>query len=197
MGILGICKRLSLHTPSPKCPCYSACCCKDLHLHFTATFCYAFYHVLHGRTQQVVSIIPQFELVMHATSAGHSLGGAVATLAAYDIQKSLQRNPTDNVEVICYNFAAPRTGNHAFAQDYNAVVPDTWSVINDQVSSCSVKPYTFKWGLSTECRLSSQSPCFCSLCAQLLAARLIEPHLLFPSFFSCNVSSSQNVMLVV
>ena len=58
----------------------------------------------------------------------------MATLAAYDIQTSL--HTTGSIQVICYTFAAPRTGNHAFARDYNAVVPDTWSVINDQVS-CS------------------------------------------------------------
>jgi len=66
---------------------------------------------------------------------GHSLGGALATLAAYDIRKQLQASGKQDVEVMCYSFGAPRTGNHAFAADYNRVVPDTWSIINDQVSS--------------------------------------------------------------
>jgi len=66
---------------------------------------------------------------------GHSLGGALATLAAYDIRKQLQASGKQDVEVTCYSFGAPRTGNHAFATDYNRVVPDTWSIINDQVSS--------------------------------------------------------------
>ncbi len=65
--------------------------------------------------------------------SGHSLGGALATLAAYDIQKQLQEAGRQSVEVVCYSFGAPRTGNHAFARDYNHVVPDTWSIINDQV----------------------------------------------------------------
>ena len=65
---------------------------------------------------------------------GHSLGGALATLAAYDIRKQLQASSKQDVEVMCYSFGAPRTGNHAFATDYNRVVPDTWSIINDQVS---------------------------------------------------------------
>ncbi|KAA6428561.1 MAG: hypothetical protein FRX49_01437 [Trebouxia sp. A1-2] len=64
--------------------------------------------------------------------AGHSLGGALATLAAYDICKQLQGSSQQDVEVRCYIFGAPRTGNHAFAADYNRVVPDTWSIINDQ-----------------------------------------------------------------
>ena len=67
-------------------------------------------------------------------AAGHSLGGALATLAAFDIRRHLMDNMQSNAEVVCYTFAAPRTGNHAFAREYNAMVPDTWSVINDQVS---------------------------------------------------------------
>ncbi|KAA6429424.1 MAG: hypothetical protein FRX49_00818 [Trebouxia sp. A1-2] len=63
---------------------------------------------------------------------GHSLGGALATLAAFDIRRHLMDNMQSNAEVVCYTFAAPRTGNHAFAREYNAMMPDTWSVINDQ-----------------------------------------------------------------
>ena len=70
---------------------------------------------------------------MHVHTAGHSLGGALATLAAYDIKKQLQNNKQSSTNVVCYTFAAPRTGNHAFAREYNTMVPDTWSVINDQV----------------------------------------------------------------
>lgn len=67
--------------------------------------------------------------------AGHSLGGALATLAAYDIRQQLQDAGQGSVEVVCYSFGAPRTGNHAFAHDYNRKVPDTWSIINDQVGT--------------------------------------------------------------
>ncbi|KAL0050037.1 hypothetical protein WJX82_003243 [Trebouxia sp. C0006] len=63
---------------------------------------------------------------------GHSLGGALATLAAFDIRRHLLDNMQSDAEVVCYTFAAPRTGNHAFAREYNAMVPDSWSVINDQ-----------------------------------------------------------------
>jgi len=67
-------------------------------------------------------------------AAGHSLGGALATLAAFDIRRHLLETMQSNAQVVCYTFAAPRTGNHAFAREYNTMVPDTWSVINDQVS---------------------------------------------------------------
>ena len=62
------------------------------------------------------------------------MGGALATLAAYDIRQALvTQGQQQQVEVVCYSFGAPRTGNHAFARDYNHMVPDTWSIINDQV----------------------------------------------------------------
>ena len=59
----------------------------------------------------------------------------MATLAAYDIRQQLQEAGQGSVEVVCYSFGAPRTGNHAFAHDYNRKVPDTWSIINDQVGT--------------------------------------------------------------
>ncbi len=43
--------------------------------------------------------------------SGHSLGGALATLAACEIAKACPA-----VDVACYTFGAPRTGNHAFAR---------------------------------------------------------------------------------
>ena len=70
------------------------------------------------------------------------MGGALATLAAYDIRKQLQACGKGEVEVICYSFGAPRTGNHAFARDYNQVVPDTWSIINDQ-AGCETRSAAF------------------------------------------------------
>ena len=76
------------------------------------------------------------------SGAGHSLGGALATLAAYDVRKRLQAGGRPQVEVLCYTFGAPRTGNHAFATDYNHVVPDTWSIINDQASLAAAAPAT-------------------------------------------------------
>lgn len=71
--------------------------------------------------------------------AGHSLGGALAKLAAYDIRKQLLARKLKSIEVVCYTFGAPRTGNHNFARDYNGMVPDTWSIINDQVTSFGVE----------------------------------------------------------
>ncbi|KAK9866093.1 hypothetical protein WJX84_001319 [Apatococcus fuscideae] len=66
---------------------------------------------------------------------GHSLGGALATLAAFDLVRGCRALNSDAgpaTEPICYTFGAPRLGNHAFAKMYNTTVPNTWHVINDQ-----------------------------------------------------------------
>ena len=57
---------------------------------------------------------------------GHSLGGAIATLCAVD----LQYNFGTNVSVEAYSFGSPRVGNSAFVDSYNRRVPDTWRVVN-------------------------------------------------------------------
>ncbi len=76
--------------------------------------------------------------------AGHSLGGAMANLAAYDLAQEIKAQGL-MAHLACYTFGAPRTGNHAFARDYREAVPDTWGLINDQVSrtsSCSSRTYS-------------------------------------------------------
>jgi triacylglycerol lipase len=57
---------------------------------------------------------------------GHSLGGALATLCAVD----LQYNFGDRIAIENYTFGAPRVGNPAFVESYNRRVPDTWRVVN-------------------------------------------------------------------
>ena len=93
--------------------------------------------------------------------AGHSLGGALATLAAYDV-RAVGKKYGKDCKVSCYTcasspaplpdtgphanalhcfrqvvadrapsvsrFGAPRTGNHAFATDFQQMVPDCWCV---------------------------------------------------------------------
>ena len=56
---------------------------------------------------------------------GHSLGGALATLCAADIRRSLRLQTT------MYNFGGPRVGNRRFAKLYNKLVPDTFRFVND------------------------------------------------------------------
>ena len=65
---------------------------------------------------------------MRVLVTGHSLGGAVAVLAAFDMQKLLGL-PRDRLVV--YTYGAPRVGNSAFATEFNATVPNCWLVMNN------------------------------------------------------------------
>ncbi|HLH44395.1 MAG TPA: lipase family protein [Bryobacteraceae bacterium] len=56
---------------------------------------------------------------------GHSLGGALATLAAADLTIS-------GVAVKMYNFASPRTGSPAFAEQFNQRIAAAWRAVNTE-----------------------------------------------------------------
>lgn len=58
---------------------------------------------------------------------GHSLGGALATLAAHEIKSQYRQN-----HVTVYTYGQPRVGNSAFRIEYNDLVNEHFSVINDQ-----------------------------------------------------------------
>ncbi|KAG1678518.1 hypothetical protein FOA52_014552 [Chlamydomonas sp. UWO 241] len=60
---------------------------------------------------------------------GHSLGGALATLCAYEL--SQRQGPARKVQDICmYTYGAPRVGNVKFASQFNERVPDSWRITN-------------------------------------------------------------------
>lgn len=77
----------------------------------------------------VGSKAPELEMLL----AGHSLGGALATLAAYDL-KGVARKLNLEVEISVYTFGAPRVGNHAFAEDFDTIINDCFHVVNHQVT---------------------------------------------------------------
>ena len=62
---------------------------------------------------------------VHVT--GHSLGGALATLAAHAI---ISAHP--NVDMSVYTFGSPRVGNKSFAYEYNALVNNHFALIRGQ-----------------------------------------------------------------
>lgn len=59
------------------------------------------------------------------TVAGHSLGGALATLLTLDIALNTEcRQPS------AYTYASPRTGDHFFAGSFHATVAQSWRIYN-------------------------------------------------------------------
>uniref|UniRef100_A0A061R3D8 Triglyceride lipase n=1 Tax=Tetraselmis sp. GSL018 TaxID=582737 RepID=A0A061R3D8_9CHLO len=68
---------------------------------------------------------------------GHSLGGALATLFAFELGSRRWGKAVAPPALTMYNFGSPRVGNAEFASMYNAAVRDSWRVFNknDIVSS--------------------------------------------------------------
>ncbi|KAI3436487.1 hypothetical protein D9Q98_005904 [Chlorella vulgaris] len=56
---------------------------------------------------------------------GHSLGGALAILAAVEIRRAFPDS-----QMSCYTFGCPRVGNAAFTAEQEEAVPDTWAILN-------------------------------------------------------------------
>lgn len=60
---------------------------------------------------------------------GHSLGGALATLSAADTQ-ARRGYPDAPLDIVMMNFGSPRVGNRAFCRAYNALVPNSFRIVN-------------------------------------------------------------------
>lgn len=68
---------------------------------------------------------------------GHSLGGGLCTLCAYDFQGLPET-------LVHYSFASPRTGNSTFAVAFNGLVENTVRVNNTEDLIPQLPPATFK-----------------------------------------------------
>ncbi|MGB3137620.1 MAG: lipase family protein [Nodosilinea sp.] len=76
--------------------------------------------------QALLDAMESFE-GQHVVVTGHSLGGALATIAALDIQYNLGEKRDLSFEV--YTFGAPRVGNQAMVESYNDRIPNSYRVI--------------------------------------------------------------------
>ncbi|MEA3410732.1 MAG: lipase family protein [Pseudomonadota bacterium] len=70
------------------------------------------------------------------TLAGHSLGGALATLTGPDL-----RERTGFVPVL-YNFASPRVGNPEFSRRHEGLVETSWRTVNTNDTVPNLPPNT-------------------------------------------------------
>ncbi|CAN0121736.1 unnamed protein product, partial [Heterosigma akashiwo] len=75
---------------------------------------------------------------------GHSLGGALASLAAYDLELHTLPKAT------MYNFGSPRVGNHPFRYAYNKMVPGSFRVVTDGDVVAGLPPRLWYQHLGTE-----------------------------------------------
>jgi hypothetical protein len=61
---------------------------------------------------------------------GHSLGGALSTICAYDIACA-NREAKFLKSLQVYNYGSPMVGNVGFKEEFNALIPETWRVVNE------------------------------------------------------------------
>ena len=81
-----------------------------------------FYNLYQSARKQLWSIIENTcDINTELYITGHSLGGALATISAYDFAR---------YKPVCYTFASPRTGNNTFANTFNRLVPNCMRIYN-------------------------------------------------------------------
>ncbi|MGF1458587.1 MAG: Mbeg1-like protein [Leptolyngbyaceae cyanobacterium] len=77
------------------------------------------YFAVRDRLLKVVQDFPDVPLII----AGHSLGGAIATIAALDIQYNITQHTEQPITL--HTFGAPRVGNSALVESFNRRVPNS------------------------------------------------------------------------
>lgn len=83
-----------------------------------------FYKAYNSVRNKVWSILAGKDPTKPIVFCGHSLGGALATLAAMDFASNAGRN------VMVYTFGAPQVGDAAFVKTFNSIIPQCVRVVN-------------------------------------------------------------------
>lgn len=83
--------------------------------------------IYQGLAQQVHEIASQLNPSLPCYISGHSLGAALAILAAVDIALKV---PKLKEQIRLYTYAGPRVGNPNFAQMHSQIVPNSYRIFN-------------------------------------------------------------------
>ena len=75
------------------------------------------------KIQDAFASFPNYKFVF----TGHSLGGAFATLASFDVVSS---SLISSDQTVLYTYGSPRIGNYALAQAIEAVIPEIYRVVH-------------------------------------------------------------------
>ena len=81
------------------------------------------YFAVRDRLLEVVREFPQAPL----TFTGHSLGGAIATIAALDVQYNIAQHTGQAIEL--YTYGSPRVGNAAMVTSFDRRVPNSYRFV--------------------------------------------------------------------
>lgn len=95
-----------------------------------------FYAIYQAIRPQLWSWVDSHPNIRNLFVSGHSLGGALSTICAFDFAGSGRFNTTTNVSVlptlIHQSFAAPRSGNIEYATTFNSLVPTSLRINNTE-----------------------------------------------------------------
>lgn len=80
--------------------------------------------------QQLIAALKQRPADSRIFVTGHSLGGALATLAIPDILKNTHFK--DHQKIVLYTFASPRCGDRQFATSFQKMLVKHWRIANTE-----------------------------------------------------------------
>lgn len=83
------------------------------------------YESVRSELREVVRLILDENPGVSVYMTGHSMGGALAVLGAYDLAVNF------NMKVNMYSFGGPRVGNPSFRHLYDKSVPTSYRVVMD------------------------------------------------------------------
>ena len=81
------------------------------------------YFAVRERLLEVVRLYPERSIVV----TGHSLGGAIATIAALDVQFNVTQHTGQAISL--YTFGSPRVGNSALVNSFRQRVPKSYRFV--------------------------------------------------------------------
>lgn len=97
--------------------------------------------VRHQIGELLLNAVRQLDPTVPCFITGHSLGGAVATLAAFEIALNV---PEIREQLQLYTYASPRIGDRDFAQAHSQLIPNSYRVVNLSDSVPLVPPISIK-----------------------------------------------------
>jgi Lipase (class 3) len=137
-----------------------------------------------GFSKQFRSIEPKLSNIMSACTAntiictGHSLGGALATIAAAVYGGGQKR-------VVCHTFGSPRVGNHEFADYFKSRVDENARVFNKRDPVAAI-PMSFRFQ-HVDCAISINSRLGLKRCLHDVPWYKRFPKRLYPECHSCTM----------
>ena len=96
-----------------------------------------FYNLYFNGSDKIGTQIEQLDPTIPCYITGHSLGGAMAVLAAIDLALNYS-NLKEQIRM--YNYAPPRVGDPTFAKFYSELVPNSYRVVNQADSTWLLPP---------------------------------------------------------